>query len=130
VHIRDIKVLDKSASDLSNARGNFAIAKSRNRFSAMAMDQNYEQCATVKGRGGTVAMIQNEESMRRWMITQPKLMELPSDFHEEIGMSNDKLSWLHHEEGKSFQDRFREELDRLMPAFKNRGNPFEERACE
>jgi len=68
VHIRDIKVLEKSASDLSEefARGNFAVAKSRNRFSVMAMDQNLEQCnATVKGRGGTVTMIQKEESMRR-----------------------------------------------------------------
>ena len=41
-------------------------------------------------------------------------------------MSNDKLSWLHHEEGKSFHYRFREELDCLVQAFEDRGNPFEE----
>ena len=36
------------------------------------------------------------------------------------------LVGLHHEDRKSFQDRFREELDCLVLAFEDRGNPFEE----
>ena len=125
VHIRDIETLEESGSDL--IEGNFVVTKSRYRFSAIALDQNHEQCnATLKGKGGTIELFQKDETFRRWLATQPKLFELTRDFHEEFGMSNDKLSWLHHEEGKSFQDRFREELDCLVQAFQDRGNPFEE----
>jgi len=131
VHIRDIEILEDSGSELVEefARGNFVVTKSQNRFSAIAMDQNHEQCnATLKGRGGTLGLFQKDEALRRWLVTRPKLLELTRDFHEEVGISNDKLSWLHHEEGKSFQDRFREELDCLVQAFEDRGNPFEEKS--
>ena len=93
------------------------------------MDQNYEQRnATLKGRGGMIGMFQKDEALRRRLVTRPRLFVLTRDFHEEVGMSNDKLSWLHHEEGKSFQDRFREELDCLVQAFEDRGNAFEEKS--
>jgi len=53
-------------------------------------------------------------------------MPLWSDFPDEVGKSNDKFSWLHHEEGKSFQYEFREELfDCLMQqAFERRRQSF------
>ena len=69
VHIRDIEVLQESSSDLIEEfdRGNFVVTKSRNRFSAIAVDQNHEQCnATLKGRGGTIGMFQKDEALRRW----------------------------------------------------------------
>ena len=129
VHIRDIETLEESNSDLIEefAQGNFVVTESCNQFPAIALDQNHEQCnATLKGKGGTIELFQKDEASRRWLVTQPKLFQLTRDFHEEFGMSNDKLSWLHHEEGKSFHDRFREELDCLVQAFEDRGNPFEE----
>ena len=51
VHVRDIETLEESGSDLIEefAQGNFVVTKSRNRFSAIALDQNHEQCnATLK----------------------------------------------------------------------------------
>ena len=46
VHICDIETLEESGSDLIEefAQGNFVVTKSRNRFSAIALDQNHEQC--------------------------------------------------------------------------------------
>ena len=83
------------------------MTKSRNRFSAITLDQNHEQSnATPKGKGGTIELFQKDEAFRRWLVTQPKLFELTRDFHKEFSMSNDKLSWLHHEEGKSLQTDF------------------------
>ena len=97
VHIRDIETLEESGSDLIEefAQGNFVVTKSRNRFSAIALDQNHEQWnATLKGKGGTIELFQKDEAFGRWLVTQPKPFELTRDFHEEFGMSNDKLSWL------------------------------------
>jgi len=56
-------------------------------------------------------------------------MELTSDFYEEVGMSNEKLSWLHHEQGKRFQHRFCEKLLDYWYSrhLKDRGNPFEDK---
>lgn len=92
----------------------------------MAMDQNHEQCnATVKGRGGSIELFQKDEALRKWLTTQPKLKELETEFQAKVGIQNVKLYWLHHEEGMSFQDRFREELNCLIQTFESRGNPFE-----
>ena len=97
VHIRDIKTLEESGSDLIEefAQSKFVVTKSRNRFPAIALNQNHEQCnATLKGKGRTIELFQKDEAFRRWLVTHPKLFELTRDFHEEFGMSNDKLSWV------------------------------------
>ena len=91
VHIRDIKTLEESGSNLIEefAQGNFAVTKSRNRFPAKALNQNHEQCnATLKGKGGTIELFRKDEAFRRWLVTQPKVFELTKDFHEEFGMTS------------------------------------------
>ena len=88
VHIRDIETLEESGSDLIEefVQGNFVVTKSRNRFSAIALDQNHEQCnATLKGKGGTTESFQKDEAFRRWLVTQPKLFELTRDMTSLVG---------------------------------------------
>ena len=127
IHIRDIEVLELSNSGLKTefAEGKFVITKSGSRFSAMALDQTLEQCnAVVKGKRGVTDPFLKDEALRRCLIAQPIIVDLLKDFHKEIGFSEDKFDWLHHEESCSYKARFKEELNGLVQAFEHPGNPF------
>jgi len=120
VHIRDIAQLEATNSILNQEfdKGKFTVKKSDKRFSAMAMDQNHEQCnATVKGRGGVIGLFHKQEALNRWMISQPMVLDLIKEFEEEITFKNEIFKWSHHEESCSHQDQFSEELDCLIQVF-------------
>jgi len=127
VHVRDIEMLEQTDSNLTAqfAKGNFVVTKSGCRFSAMALDQNHEQCnASVKGKGGTINLFQKEGALKRWMISQPMVVEMVKNFHEQLNCGESKLEWLHHEESRSYHERFNEELNCLVQTFDEFGNPF------
>ena len=127
IHIQDIEVLELSDSGLKTefAEGKFLITKSSSRFSVMALDQNHKQCnAVVKGKRGVTDLFLKDEALMRWLIAQSIIVDLLKDFHKEIGFSEDKFDWLHHEESCSYKERFKEELNGLVQAFEHVGNPF------
>ena len=91
----------------------------------MPLDQNHEQRnAVVKGKRGVTDLFSKDEALRRWLIPQPIIVDLLKDFHQEIGFSENKFDWLHHEESCSFKERFEKERNGLVQAFEHVGKLF------
>ena len=64
--------------------GNFVVHKTRNKFSAMALDQCHEQNnAIVKGSGGAIGLTGNPGALRRWMIAGPEIARITTEFEEQ-----------------------------------------------
>ena len=68
VHIRDMTSLSNTHPDILSEfnSGKFVVHKMRNKFSAMAIDQCYEQNnAMVKGSGGAIGLTDSPGALRR-----------------------------------------------------------------
>ena len=53
--------------------GHWVIQKTKNRFSAMSIDQAHEQNnALVKGSGGAIGLMQNPVAFRKWLLAGPE----------------------------------------------------------
>ena len=98
----------------------------------MALDQAHEQNnKMVKGNGGAIGLMQNPQALCRWMVGEPQLARLVTEFeecreesmHSEFNAGNKKL---HHEQSKAFQLRFKNHVEALFELVNERGNPFEE----
>ena len=61
--------------------GRFTVQKTKNPFSAMAIDQAHEQNNDhVKGEGGAIGLTQNPELLQRWMVAGPEVARLVREF--------------------------------------------------
>lgn len=69
IHIRDMESLPSEIHHEFNEHGHWVISKTRNRFSAMPIDQAHKQNnALVKGSGGAVGLTENPSAFRKWVI--------------------------------------------------------------
>ena len=95
-------------------------------FSAKALDHAHEQCnATVKGDGGAVRLTNNPAALKRWVTAGPEIARLVSSFEHQLLLSQDRLKD-HHEQIPSVQNAFTRDVDALVSAFEEGGNPFED----
>ena len=54
--------------------GNFVIARTRNLFSSIGIDQRHEQLnKDAKGKGGMIGLTEDEEIFRRWGVCSPEI---------------------------------------------------------
>ncbi len=59
------------------------VHKTRNKFSAMALDQCHEQNnAMVKGSGGAIGLTGNPGALRRWMVVGPEIARITAEFED------------------------------------------------
>ena len=66
VHIRDMESLPQPIIEEFQVHGHWVIRKTRNRFSAMPIDQAHEQNnRLVKGSGGAVGLTENPSALRK-----------------------------------------------------------------
>ncbi len=106
------------------------MPKTSNRFSAIPLDQTHEQeNAKVKGVGGVIGLTQNTATLNRWMICGPEISTLFDEF--EGGFSNEEEQdiQLHHEEGLASQKTFKKQVQDLVDAITEFGNPFLDDDC-
>ena len=84
-------------------QGHWVIRKTRNRFSAMPIDQAHEQNnRLVKGSGGAVGLTENSSALRKWILVGPEQTRFLMEF--EMQYSSDvSEEYSHHEEGHSTQ---------------------------
>ncbi|XP_041473700.1 uncharacterized protein LOC121422610 [Lytechinus variegatus] len=130
VHIRDMMNLaDKHPDVLAEFRsGKFVVHKTRNNFSAMAIDQYHEQNnALVKGCGGAIGLTGNPGALRRWMVAGPEIARMTAEFEvqterEHRGASNRRHR--HHDQTPGVQVSFMKEVRALTKVFQEMGNPF------
>ncbi len=64
--------------------GHWVISKTRNRFSAMPIDQAHQQNnALIKGSGGAIGLTNNPSAFRKWIISGPEQARLIMEFETE-----------------------------------------------
>ena len=128
VHLRDMRSLEQLVPHVASEfkKGLFTVKKTPKRFSSIAIDQAHEQNnAMVKGDGGAVGLTENPNALRRWMLSGPEMARLVNEF--EAGMAPDtetKEDSKHHEEHRSFQASFHQDVKSLVAAVEDLGNPF------
>ena len=106
--------------------GKFTIQKTRNTFSAIAIDQAHEQNnGAVKGDGGAIGLTQNPDLLRRWAVAGPELARLICEFEASM-VSNEQENKHnhHHEQTKSIQSTFTRQVQSLVEVMDVMGNPF------
>ena len=85
VHICDMENLPTSIHDEFHEYGHWVVHKTKNRFSAMPIDQAHEQNnAIVKGSGGAVGLTQNPSAFRKWLLAGPEQARLIEEFEEQF----------------------------------------------
>ena len=67
----------------------------------------------------------NPADLIRWVTAGPEIACLVSSFEHELLLSHDKLKD-HHEQIPSVQNAFTRDVDALVSAFEEAGNPFED----
>ena len=83
VHIRDMTSLSVNHPNIHAEfrAGKCVVHKTRNKFSAMAIDQCHEQNnGAVKGSGGAVGLTANPAALRRWTVAGPVVARLVAEF--------------------------------------------------
>ena len=126
VHIRDMVNLStvhpQVAVEFNN--GNFTVQKTKRVFSAMAIDQAHEQNnSTIKSDGGAVGLTQSPEALRRWMVAGPEVVRMTSEFEAFIHKKT-TLDQRHHEQTRSSQVLFAQQVQSMVEVIEEMGNPF------
>ena len=119
VHIRDMTTLTEKHQDIlaEFKSGNFVVHKTRNKFSAMALDQCHEQNnAMVKGSGGAIGLTGNQGALRRWMVAGPEIARITTEFEEQCIHQQDdtgNTGHHHHDQQPAVQTAFLKEVRAL-----------------
>ena len=126
VHAHDLNNLPKVSRKTFEEflKGNFVTQKSTHKFSFLALDQIHEQLnKTVKGVGGVVGITEDESSLKRWMVTGPKVSSMLTDFQSKLNEKKHSTT-RHHEQIPSIQMSFANDVRNTIAAFEVYGNPF------
>ena len=131
VHIRDMTSLSVNHPNIHAEfrAGKFVVHKTRNKFSAMAIDQCHEQNnGAVKGSGGVVGLTANPAALRRWTVAGPEVARLVAYFEEDQvdGGPGAKrnIEGIHHEQQPGMQSAFLKDVQPLTLVLQDMGNPF------
>ena len=132
VHIRDMMQLSKKHPAIlaEFEAGKFTVHKTRNKFSAMAIDQCHEQNnAIIKQSGGAIGLTTNPSALRRWMVAGPEVSRIVTEFEDcALGTRADSSDHRHHEQYASVQATFITEVGSLIVVIEEMGNPFLEKS--
>ena len=131
VHIRDMTSLSVNHPNIHAEfrAGQFVVHKTRNKFSAMAIDQCHEQNnGAVKGSGGAVGLTANPAALRRWTVAGPEVARLVAEFEEDQvdGGPGAKrnIEGVHHEQQPGGRSAFLKDVQSLTIVLQDMGNPF------
>lgn len=75
----------------------------------------------MKIHGGAIGILDNPNSLLRWAVSAPIIAEMCRD----CDSSSEQLP--HHEDTRSFEIKFRKDVDSLYTAINDLGNPFKEK---
>ena len=129
VHIHDMKTLHTSNPDVYQAFNNsgcFVVARTKNPFSSMGLDQRHEQHnKDLKGDGGILGLTEHEEKLRRWMVCGPEVARAVDEFElSSVLRREETTEYRHHEQTPGFQKRFFNHVNTTTEEFNKLGNPF------
>ena len=127
VHIKDLLELPTKQPEVYEnfLKGHFTAKKTANPFSAISEDQSHEQNnARIKGSGGAIGITENEQALRRWMVSGPEISRLLEQYQQGTENLKKSESMKHHEESPSKQIKFKTNVKQLVKVFNDYGNPF------
>ena len=118
VHIRDMLALKENHPDVHSQflAGNFAVNKSRRKFSAIAIDHCHGQLnAVIKGEGGAVGLTESDAALSRWAVTAPEITRMLQEFeHNIFDVSSDEK---HQEQTPAVESKFKRHVSSLLEVF-------------
>ena len=98
----------------------------------MGIDQRHEQLnADVKGVGGEIGLTEDDNMLLRWMVCGPEEANMVRECEKSCLLndtSND--TYRHHEDSKSFEMMFFNDVENLEREFIQVGNPFQTETSE
>ena len=125
VFINDLEKLDNSTRSKFE-KGYFTIKRSNRPFSNIGIDQAHEQNnKIVKIRGGAVGLLDNPKALLRWSVSNPIIAEMCGN--DRIASNEDETDLKHHEDTPAFEKQFRKDVNSLVAAVEEMGNPFKEK---
>ncbi|VDI50437.1 Hypothetical predicted protein [Mytilus galloprovincialis] len=137
VHVRDMMTLNNTAPSVATEFGNgkFVLHKSHSKFSSIAIDQAHEQNnKLVKGEGGAIGLTENMAQLQRWMVSGPEMARVINEFQtsqEWIKRDQSKGPDVrHHEQTKSKETAFSNQVKASCAVFEEMGNPFQEQSTD
>ena len=78
----------------------------------------------MKGDGGAVGLTQNPAALRRWMVSGPEMAHLIEEFQVSMEKPEKESDHRHHEQTKSMQMTFFNQVKALSNVIEDMGNPF------
>lgn len=123
--------LDKDAPDVASEfkKGHFCLKKSLCRFSAIPLDQAHEQNnKLIKDDGGAIGLTENPSQLLRWMLCGPEIARVINEFEDVSITSTPPGNTKHHEQTKSVQVTFQQQVTDLKSVIQDLGNPFAEKS--
>ena len=127
VHIKDMVNLQEIHPNVARhfSECHFTVQKTNRAFSAMAIDEAYEQNnEIVKGNGGAIGLIQNASPLRRWMVARPEISRAVNNFDDLLTQTRHEPDSLHHEQNLASLVRFHKHVNDLVATIEKYGNPF------
>jgi len=114
------KHLDVHAEYLN---GNFTVQKSPRKFSLIAKDRSHKQTNKVfQGNGRASDLYDYKDAIALYILAGPDCVRIIEEFervHKQL-----ELSTGHHEEARSLQSRFLQDVQSFMKVVIAMGNPF------
>ena len=114
IHIRDMKSLSKHIRD--DFKKQWAVNKTKHRFSALSIDNVHEQLnAKVKGKGEIIGLTDKPYALQRWLISGPEMAHVVEEFElQYMSPEEDKSILHHHAEGHEEQNNYRQQVQKLV----------------
>ena len=98
------------------------MKNSNSAFSNIGVDQAHKQNnKLLKIDGGAIGILDNPNALLRWAVAGPIVAQIFKD-----GAAINERIHIHHEDTRSFEQKFCTDLDSLYSAFLDFGNPFKE----
>ncbi len=133
IHLQDMMSLEQQHPEVAREfhNGNFVVHKSKNPFSALAIDQAHEQHnAVIKGDGGAIGLTEDPAALRRWMISGPEVSRLVGQYEAMSGVKDPINIRRHHEQTPNAQQSFFNKVKSLSAVLHEMGNSFQEESTD
>ena len=129
IHLYDMEVEETDPRVFNEflINGNFVVSRTQNPFSVMGIDKRHDQLnKDVKGDGGAVGLTEDEEKICRWMVCTPEIVGSVAQFEVASVLQENEHhnEFHHHEDSRSFQQRFRSHVGDLVSEFVQLGIHF------
>ena len=127
VHVRDMVQLRERHPEVYEEflKGNFVVQRTSHKFSLIGKDQSHEQSnKKLQAHGGAVGLYDNPEALTLFMLAGPECSRCVAEFETVLG--TERSSVAHHEEGKTFQNKFKKDVLSFVKTAEELGNPFDD----